>query len=47
MSHYAFQSWRETRVEKKIWMLVTELNQLKFLLNSFLQSFAHGEELAY
>jgi len=34
-------------VEKKIWMLVTELNQLKFLLNSFLQSFAHGEELAY
>jgi hypothetical protein len=35
------------RVEKKIWMLVTELNQLKFLLNSFLQSFAHGEELAY
>jgi hypothetical protein len=35
------------RVEKKIWMLVTELNRLKFLLNSFLQSFAHGEELAY
>lgn len=46
-SHYAFQSLWESRVEKKIWMLATELNQPKFLLNSFLQSFAHGEELAY